>query len=389
VKIFIQHFSRNDTGGGFVNLLTLVNTLIKNYPKDQFVILCSESSMLSSTGQNSNVEIVHIPPSRLIEYRRLHLLLRAMPQLVADHRPDVVWSFNFGPYVATGVPQVLSVFNAFQVYPSNVATYHPRNALHAAFIRWFSRRSLKASDAAIVETSLMGEYVRKIFGAPSRILVAPKAVGPLEEAQVTHLPKDYAQALNTGPGKDMFTFLYMAHPSRHKNHKVVVAAAKALRASSVRARLALTITEKDVLTLTGEDTRSLIREGRVVPLGYVPIEHVHAVYKACDACVMPSLLESLSSSHLEAMQWGRPQICADLPYARELCGPAATYANPTDPAHWAAAMQIMTESPTLRNSLTEAGHKQMKKFPKTWREVGANIHHFLEELVEALGRKKR
>jgi hypothetical protein len=38
---------------------------------------------------------------------------------------------------------------------------------------------------------------------------------------------------------------------------------------------------------------------------------------------MPSKLESLSSSHLEAMSWSVPQVVSDLPFARETCGIAS------------------------------------------------------------------
>ena len=63
---------------------------------------------------------------------------------------------------------------------------------------------------------------------------------------------------------------------------------------------------------------------------------------------MPSHLESLSSAHLEAMQWGRPQITADLPYARDLCGPAALYVPVDDWNAWRREIERLRDDEPLR-----------------------------------------
>ncbi len=46
------------------------------------------------------------------------------------------------------------------------------------------------------------------------------------------------------------------------------------------------------------------------------------------------LSECLSSSHLEAFAYSKPQIVADVPYAHDLCKNAALYANPNDVNDW-------------------------------------------------------
>ncbi len=126
---------------------------------------------------------------------------------------------------------------------------------------------------------------------------------------------------------------------------------------------------------------SLIESGHLLPLGWINKEQLLAVYEACDACVMPSKSEQLSSAHLEAMHWRKPQISADLPYAHDLCGDATLYADPDDPADWAAKMQTLMENPERRDRLVAAGLDRMKSFPKTWKEVARRVRTFLAEVA--------
>jgi len=382
MRILIQHISRSDAGGGFLNVAALVKTIIKDNPDDQFLFVCLESSLFYPMSGCDNVEFIRLKPAPSLELQRFHLLLRGLPRIVQQWRPDVIWSFNLGSYVHTGVPQVVGIINAFQVYPQSIARHHPRGAFHTAFMRWFSRRTLRVSDAAIVETNLMADYVRRVPGAPTRILVAPKAVGPPEAAPSRGLPAELAKLFDAEPGKGAFSFVYMANCVSHKNHKTIIMAAEALRSSPFRFRLALTSTEKGLVAAGGATAEGLIRDGYILPLGFVAIDDLHAVYDACDGCVMPSLLESQSSSHLEAMQWGKPQICADLPYAHDLCGEAAIYAEALNPADWAAKMRTLMEDRDLRERLVAAGLARMKSFPESWQEVAQRVHNFLAEVAD-------
>jgi glycosyltransferase involved in cell wall biosynthesis len=378
MKIVFQHFSRDDSVGGAGNIATLVRTVVRENPDDRFVFVVSETSQYHPMTDCPHVEFIRIPRSGSLEYQRLKLLVRRMPRIVREVRPDVVWSINLGPYVRTGVPQVVSMHNAFQVYPRDIVQYHPGGNLRVTTMRWFTRRSLRMSDAAVVQTELMRKCVAGIPGAPQRILVASKAAGPSGSAPPIPLPERLAKLL--AGDRKTFTFLYLANAVRHKNHKTIIEAIDAMPADG-NIRLALSVTRDELVAMAGETASRLIDAGRIVPLGVVAIPELRATYDACDACVMPSLLESLSSAHLEAMTWGKPQVAADLPYAHDLCGEAAVYAAPTDPADWAAKMLAVAAEPALRDRLVAAGRERMAEFPCTWSEVARRVRDFLGEVA--------
>jgi len=380
----------SERGGGIASYKILLKTLATQFPEDHYYIVSLDSSELVSLGELGNVTVVKIKPGLHKELARFRLEAAGLRRIAKAHEVDVIWSTNVGPYLRTGIPQVMSVINAFQIYPWSVTRHHPDNRFHVAALRWFFRRSLARCDAALVETSLMGEYLSRVKGAPARIAVIPKAVESLDDFPPAPLPERIVQLFQSGLGKDTFTFLYVATPEPHKNHKILLPAVQRLGSLGLQARLALTVTADQLFRIGGRLARQLVENGYILPLGWVPKENLRAVYDACQACVMPSVLESLSSAHLEAMHWGRPQICADLPYAHDLCGEAAAYAAAENPSQWAAQMQRMLCDAPLRSALVKAGCERMKDYPATWKEVARRVRAFLAEvagLAEVPGNK--
>lgn len=360
----------------------LLQAMATEFPNDQFAIVCTRDSFLWSLGSLANVEVIPFEGGITKEWSRLCMETFGIGRIAKKHNADVIFSINVGPYVRTGIPQVLVVLNSFQVYPWWVAQYHPRSRFTLAMLRWLFRRSLRCCDAVQVETSLLAEYVRRMPGAPQRIEAIPKAVESTEDFEPHPLPDRVRTLFAGGLGPSTFTFVYVATSAPHKNHAVAMAAMEVLRSRGVAARLVLSLNEEQCRKCCGDElASSLIESGHVLPVGWIKKEELSALYDVCDACVMPSKLEQLSSAHLEAMHWQKPQISADVAYAHDLCGDAAIYADPDDPADWATKMQMLMENPQQRERLVAAGLERMKAFPKTWKEVARRVRAFLAEVA--------
>jgi glycosyltransferase involved in cell wall biosynthesis len=339
------------------------------------------SSELQSLADLPNVDVLSYGGWRRQEIDRAILGFGGLGRIAKERHVDIIWSLNLGSYVKTAVPQILSVNNPHQVYPWQVTRYHPDSRLSVAALRWFFRKSLRVSGGVIVQTPIMSEYVRKVTGAPKHIFVLPKAVESTQDVIPAPMPSATQEILGDGFGEDGFTFLYVATYTPHKNHVTLVKAFDLLACKGVNARVVFTIGDSELLSLGGVRARRLIESGHLVPVGWIKKENLKSLYDACDACLMPSVLESLSSAHLEAMQWGKPQMTTDLPYARDLCGKAALYVSAEDPVDWMAKITEFISDAKLRASLVEAGHKRMKLFPGTWAEAARMAHVFLEEII--------
>ena len=379
MRILFQYYKGG--GGGLANIILLLKALARQYPQDHIDIVCLKSSELCSLSELPNVEILPYGGRKGQEIERLFLGFGGLNRIAKERQADIIWSLNLGSYVRASVPQVLSILNLYQVCSWSDVSYHPQNRFHVAVLRWFFRRSLRVSDGVIVETPIMSEYVKKTPGAPKLIEIAPKAVENTDDVTNEHLPLNIRQKLENSLGKQPFTFLYVGTYFPHKNHITLIRAFDILAGEGINTRAVFTLGTDELITCGGEKARKLIESGYLVPVGWIEKPYLRALYEACDACLMPSVLESLSSAHLEAMQWSKPQIVSDLRYARDLCGEAAVYANAENHVDWAQKIVKFISDENLRKSLVNAGRERMKLYPQTWAEVAAKVHSFLEKVL--------
>ena len=379
MKVLLHHIN---AGGYLMHLKFLVQALAKEYPEDTYYVLCMESSELTTLGEIPNVRIIALKKQLHLEWTRFRMALGGVARIAREHQVDLIWSINIGLYRRSGIPQLLSLRNAYQVYPWKVARYHPDSQFRTAMLRLFFRRSLCVSDAVVTQTPLMAKCVSAISQAPSLVFVVPKAVETTAEVTFEPLPPPVSCLLEGGLGSSAFTFFYAAACDPHKNHLTLISCLEILRREGVRTRVGVTVSRDELLAKLGPGVRDLINSGYLLPFGSISKQHLRPLYQRCDACLMPSLLESLSSAHLEAMQWGKPQIVADLPYAHDLCGEAAVYAQPEDPADWAERIRQLMADSELRERLVRAGRHQMESYPKSWRENARQFHECLVKTVQ-------
>lgn len=369
--------------GAQTSYAMLLRAMAAQFPDDLLTVLCANDSLLEPLRAVPNIRVVLFERDALAELRRFKAEVSDVARIAKAERADIIWTSNLGPYVRTGIPQVLMILNSFQVQGWEVARYHPRSRVGLAALRWFCRRSIRCCDAVQVETQVTADCVRRIVGAPSWIEVIPKAV-EAEEASSRALVPRQAQELETGLGSCAFTFLFVATCSPHKNHKTVVGAMEILRTKGIRARLVLTATQADLeRSCDARLLSSLIKTGHVVPLGWVEKEQLPELYDTCHASLMPSHVEQLTSAHLEAMLWRKPQVSADLPYAHETCGESSLYADPHDPEDWAAKMSAIIEDGILRARLAAAGATRIGAFPKSWEDMARRQRAFLARVAAA------
>lgn len=379
MKILFNYFTGG--GGGFSNILMLLRAMAVRYPADHIYLVCSPSTDFSTLRDLPNITIAKLGEGKTGELARLKHSAVGLRKLATKFNVDVIWSMNLGAYTKGHIPQVISINNPYQAYPIGVLRYHPAGRVHAFILRLFSRVSVMASQGIVVQTDAMRRQLVDRFGSVKPILIAPKSIENDADVKRTDLPTRVAEQLESGLGPSAFTFLYVATGFLHKNHKVLIDAFVQLRSQGVLARLGLTLDKDEVVAMGGETATHLIDSGYLMPLGWIAKEHVRPLYEACDACLMPSVLESLSSAHLEAMAWGKPQIVADLPYSRELCGDAAVYADPGSPAAWASQINVMISDPVSRSLLSKNGYSRMANFPNTWNGTAEIVRNFLQSVV--------
>ncbi len=262
----------------------------------------------------------------------------ALQRLASGRAADVV--HHPLPAIAPGAshPQVITVHDlAFERLPNQFDRGFRLYAHHA------HRAAARAARAVICVSETTAADVQALWAVPrERIVVAPLGSG---------------QALGNNRAtrrSDPRHFLYVGDAEPRKNLELLLAAYRAYR------------------ELVG-DPLELVLAGRArgagpgIRLEHAPSpERLAELYRDAAALVHPSLYEGFGLTALEAMSVGTPVLAARSPGLVEVCGEAALYGDPADPASFAAAMVDLAADPKLRSELSGRGKARAAEF--SWQE---------------------
>jgi glycosyltransferase involved in cell wall biosynthesis len=115
--------------------------------------------------------------------------------------------------------------------------------------------------------------------------------------------------------------------------------------------------------------------------GYVTDSELRALYEHAVCLVYPSLYEGFGLPPLEAMACGCPVITSRAASLPEVCGEAALYCDPRDPADIAQAMRRVLGSEELRRDLRQRGLERSSQF--RWSGSGEAVLSVLEEVRQS------
>ena len=105
---------------------------------------------------------------------------------------------------------------------------------------------------------------------------------------------------------------------------------------------------------------------RFIVTGFVPDEHLAAIYSDAMMFVYPSLYEGFGLPPLEAMQCGVPVITSNTSSLPEVVGDAAIMIDPTSSSELENAMYRLYADEVLRRHFSEKGLEQARKF--SWKK---------------------
>jgi glycosyltransferase involved in cell wall biosynthesis len=145
--------------------------------------------------------------------------------------------------------------------------------------------------------------------------------------------------------------LYVGNDSNYKNLKLLPGALELLRRQLPELRLFATLRQD----------HPLARHPGIVALGSLRPEVVAEAYGLATALVMPSLAETVGLPLLEAALAGLPILAADQPYAREVCGEAASYFDALSPVDLAQKALRLLRDTEMRECLIQMGRRGVEK----------------------------
>jgi len=193
-------------------------------------------------------------------------------------------------------------------------------------IDYFRTQRMLAADYIIYETQDLADRAKRIFNLPSSRVFF---VRPTASSLVNRTGNTNSKIRSIPEG---FRVLLLSHYRVHKNIEILSNVAQILKTKFQIENVIFVLTlAEDIKSLNIIDkARELGVSKNIFNIGPVDYDACGSLYEACDAVILPSLLESFSNTIAEAWVMKKPIFISDLDWAKSICGNAAIYINYDD-----------------------------------------------------------
>jgi glycosyltransferase involved in cell wall biosynthesis len=234
---------------------------------------------------------------------------------------------------------------------------------YAAWYRWLLRKMSKKAERILTISEFSKKEIQKWC-----------EVDP-EKITVTHLGHEHILRVTpdvsilTKHGLDTEPFvLAVSSMNPNKNFRGIAEAIQLLKTYKIKFAIAGGM-NSDVFD------KSAPLPNNVVQLGYVTDAALRALYEKASCFLFPSFYEGFGLPPLEAMACGCPVIVSRAASLPEVCGDAASYCDPHDPADTASKLNEIAEDADYRQRLIELGRKRVQLF--SWERTALETRNVL------------
>jgi len=246
-------------------------------------------------------------------------------------------------------------FKARQVVTIHDASvYRVPDAFSWKFRAWYRlivRQIVRRAPRTLAVSEFAAREAATFFGAPaSRIHVTAEGWQHL-----LRFAQDDSVLARYGLSPQSYV-LAVSSPTPNKNFSLVVEAMSRLRDLPLRFVLAGAV---DARVLVSANMHA---DDRVTRVGYVSDAELKSLYANALCFVFPSKYEGFGIPALEAMALGCPVTTSSIDAAKEVCGDAARYFDPGDPAALEGILRSLWSSAAEREHMSERGRKRAERF---------------------------
>ena len=299
-----------------------------------------------------NIEYVDLPSTRIKGFEAVwHTLLSVLH--IAFHRPDVVHIHNIGPGMFAPLVRLMGL--------PVVLTYHSPNYEHSKWnapARWLLRQCEKLSLRFSNRVIFVNRHQMEKCGALDKSVYIPNGIDPVTRSEATSFfeqhgitPGNYLLAVGRLTPEKGLEYLVEAANRLPQVSQVVIAGASD-HDSDYRQQLENLDTNK-----------------KVIFTGFTAGEDLRQLYSHARAFVLPSVNEGFPMVMLEAMAYGLPILCSDIPGTRQVELPEQDYFAVGNVDALCAAISRLLDSPN------EPQHYDLEKYD--WKSIAATTRQQL------------
>lgn len=327
MKILVNTIStKKITGGAFqVAKNFIVKTLECNSVEWQYVTSADLDEVVGSLFDDKRGSSYFVFPTqpRISSY----FSSRKMLHEVENHlNPDIVYTISSPSYFTFKAPEVMRYTNPWITNPNKYA-WHTLSVLGSVRMYFYiilQKMMMRKASAFVTQTETAKEGILNVVKMnQKRVLVAPNVLPAIfSSVEVTPIRNEhYIDIACVGAS--------VAHKNYEIVPKVIMALHKKEPALSFRFHFTLP-NDSSHWKHVYEETSSIGCESAVINHGRMRQEDLTLLYRSCQVCFIPSLLEVFSATPIEAMKFGLFIVATDLPFNTQVIGGAGQYFTPLD-----------------------------------------------------------
>ena len=299
-----------------------------------------------------NIEYIDLPSTRVKGFEAVwHTLLSVLH--IMFHRPDTVHIHNIGPGMFAPLLRLMGL--------RVVLTYHSPNYEHDKWngpARWLLRQCEKISLCFSNRVIFVNKYQMEKCGALDKSVFIPNGIDAVTRSDATTFlakhgitPGNYLLAVGRLTPEKGLEYLVKAANRLPQVQQVVIAGAS------------------DHDSTYRELLEKLDTNKKVIFTGFTSGEDLRQLYSHARCFVLPSVNEGFPMVMLEAMAYGLPIVCSDIPGTRQVDLPEQSYFAVQDVDALCTALTRLLDTPA------EPQHYNLEKYD--WKTIAADTRQQL------------
>lgn len=283
---------------------------------------------------------------------------KELAELEERLKPDVVYSITAPSYFTFKSREVMRFTNPWVTHPNKYswATMSLVKQIKTRLYCWNQRRMMRKAHYFVTQSETTRKGIIRITGTAPENVVVVKNVLPqiFKGLHKTPKPQD-------GSWVDIAC---VGAPVPHKNFEIlpdVLKELKLLGVNNVRFRVTIPksfkIWDSFQKTLEQNDLAD-----RIITHGRCSQIELAEMYRQCQLCFLPTLLEVFSASTLEAMHFRLPVVATNFDFNTEVMGDSCLYYEPMNAKSAAEQIKKYVEGEALKEEMKEKMDKRLRLF---------------------------
>lgn len=358
MRILVNTISTKKHSGGAYQIA--YNFLMKtaDHPEIDWVYVVSSDldELLLDTLKKKDIYYVFpTQPDFKHSYKRVK---KELAELTERLKPDVVYSITAPSYFTFKAPEVMRFTNPWVTHPNKYswAVLPVLERLKKSLYCWNQRRMMRKAQYFVTQTETTKKGIIRITGVPSDNVKVVNNVLPQIFKGLPNSPKP-----QDGSWVDIAC---VGAPVPHKNFDIlpaVIIELKNLGVENVRFHITIPY-ENPLLAKYHKKLNPLGLTDRIISHGRCSQIELAEMYRGCQLCFLPTLLEVFSASTLEAMFFSLPVVATDFDFNTEVMGDSCLYYEPMNAKVAAEQIKKYVDSQALRESMKQKMDERLKFF---------------------------